>query len=354
MDREPQTARRATFLSSVVALVLAGGAAIVVLWFLHKIVTALLLLFFALVVAIALSAPINFFVRRGMGRHLASILTLLLFFGALALLGALVIPRLISQVSALANNLPSLITSVEQQLAALLIRYPDLQPLVEPNGGSDPNLVPSAVEVFRGVSGVSLSILGTLVLTIIFFSTVTYVVLDPRPILSGYLGSLPYAYRRPGMRAYRRASRAVVGWTKASLVIGAIQSVAVFIFLTWIDVPGALVWAALAFFADFVPRIGGYIMAFPPVVLALTISPMTAVWVGLFYLVSTEILGSIVAPKIRGATMQLHPVLLIFFTLAFALAFGLLGAVVATPAAAFFSAFYSEFYMKRPLARTEH
>jgi predicted PurR-regulated permease PerM len=89
-------------------------------------------------------------------------------------------------------------------------------------------------------------------------------------------------------------------------------------------------------------------MAFPPAVLSLTISPMTAVWVILFYIVSGEILGSIVAPKIRGTTMQLHPVLIIFFTLAFALAFGLLGAIVATPAAAFFSAYYSEFYLKRP------
>ena len=124
-------------------------------------------------------------------------------------------------------------------------------------------------------------------------------------------------------------------------------------FLTWMDVPGALVWAALAFFADFIPRIGGYVMAFPPVLLSLTMGPMTALWVALFYLVSTEILGSVVAPKIRGATMQLHPVLLIFFTLAFALAFGLLGAIVATPAAAFFSAFYSEFYLKRPLRREE-
>jgi predicted PurR-regulated permease PerM len=121
------------------------------------------------------------------------------------------------------------------------------------------------------------------------------------------------------------------------------------IFLSLMHVPGALVWAALAFFADFIPRIGGYIMAFPPVILALAIGPMTAVWVVLFYIISGEILGSIVAPKIRGTTMQPHPVLIIFFTLAFALAFGLLGAIVATPAAAFFSAYYSEFYLRRPV-----
>ena len=351
---QPTAIRRGSFFSSVVALVVAGGAAIVVLWFLQKIVTALLLLFFALVVAIALSAPVNWFVRRGMARHWAAILTLLLFFGALVLLGALVIPRLVSQVAILLNNLPGLIADIEQQMAALLTRYPDLQPLAGPNGASDPDLVPSAGELFREVGGFSLSLLGGLALTIIFFSTVAYVVLDPRPILRGYLASLPNAQRRAGMRAYRRASRAVIGWTRASLVIGAIQSVATFTFLSLMDVPGALVWAALAFFADFIPRIGGYIMAFPPVVLSLTLGPMTALWVAIFYLVSTEILGSVVAPKIRGATMQLHPVLLIFFTLAFALAFGLLGAIVATPAAAFFSAYYSEFYMKRPLARTEH
>ena len=120
------------------------------------------------------------------------------------------------------------------------------------------------------------------------------------------------------------------------------------------EVPGALVWAALAFFSDFIPRIGGYVMAIPPVVLSLTLGPMTAVWVAVFYLVSTEILGSVVAPKIRGATMAIHPVAIIFFTLAFALAFGLIGALVATPAAAFASAFYSEFYMKRPLRRREY
>ena len=351
MDPVATSPKRGSFLSSVGALVAAGGAAIVILWFLQKIVTALLLLFFALVVAIALSAPVNWFCRRGMPRHWAAILTLLLFFGSVGLLFALVIPRLVSQVAILLDNLPALIIGIEQQMAALLTRYPDLQPVTGPNGNEGAMLVPSVGELFREVSGLSLSLIGGLALTIIFFTTVAYVVLDPRPILKGYLGSLPVAQRRAGMRAYRRASRSVVGWTKASLVIGAIQSVAVFIFLSIMDVPGALVWAALAFFADFIPRIGGYVMAFPPVVLALTLGPMTALWVALFYLVSNEILGSIVAPKIRGTTMQLHPVLLIFFTLAFALAFGLLGAIVATPAAAFFSAYYSEFYMRRPLPR---
>ena len=342
---------RGTALS--IGLVLTGSAAVVTLWFLHEVVLAVLLLFFAMVVAIALSAPVGWFVRRGLPRHWAAILTLILFFASVILLGALVVPPLVEQLVRLANNLPAFLVGIEQQLASLLVRYPDLQAFVSLEGGGE-DFVPTAVNLFRGVGLFSLSLLGGIALTIIFFSMVAYIVLDPRPILKGYLGSLPHHSRRAGMRAYRRAARAVIGWTKASLVVGAIQSVATLVFLSLMDVPGALVWAVLAFFADFIPRIGGYVMAFPPVILSLTLGPMTAVWVALFYLASNEILGSIVAPKIRGATMQLHPVLLIFFTVAFALAFGLMGAIVATPAAAFASAFYSEFYLKRPLTRDRH
>lgn len=354
MDSDaPSGPRRPYLFASWLGFVAAAAAAVVALWFLEQIVIAILLLFFALVVAIALSAPVEWFVRRGLSRSAAALATLLLFFGTIALIGALVIPRLAGQMVALADQLPLIINRIDSQIAGFFSRYPDLQPYFSGTGSTARALAPSAPELFRGIGGASLSLLGGLALAIIFFSTVAYVVLDPRPILRAYLGSLPRSSMGAGARAYRRACRAVIGWTKASLVIGAIQAVAVFGFLTWMEVPGALVWAALAFFADFIPRIGGYVMAFPPLVLALTVSPITALWVGVYYLVSNEILGSVVAPKIRGATMQLHPVLLIFFTLAFALAFGLLGAIVATPAAAFFSAYYSEFYLKRPLRRDE-
>jgi len=350
MDADPRPGRSPLF-ASWLGFVLAAAAAVVALWFLAQIVVALLLLFFAVVVAIALSAPVAWFERRGLSQRAAASLTLLLFFGTIALLGALVIPRLAAQIALLANQLPDFVNRIDGQIAAFLGRYPDLSHYS--GGGSFTRAVlPSPAELFRGLGGVSLSLLGGVALAIIFFSSVAYVVLDPKPLLRAYLGSLPRAYLPAGMRAYRRASHSVIGWTKASFVIGAIQAVAVFVFLSLMNVPAALVWAALAFFADFIPRIGGYVMALPPIVLALTVGPMTAIWVGVYYLVSNEILGSVVAPKIRGATMQLHPVLLLFFTLAFALAFGLLGAIVATPAAAFFSAFYSEFYLKRPLRRS--
>jgi predicted PurR-regulated permease PerM len=279
------------------------------------------------------------------------LLTLILFVATIAIIGALVIPRLVTQIVLLANSLPGLVGQVQAQLNDLLASYPDLQRFTRIDGGGGGDIFPAAVNIFRGVGAFSLSLLGFLALTIIFFSTVAYIVLDPMPIVRGYVRSLPFGWRPAGVRAYRRSVTAIIGWAKASLIVGAIQAVAVFFFLSYMGIEGALVWAALAFFADFIPRIGGYVMAFPPVILALGDGPMTAIWVIAFYIVSNEILGSVVAPRIRGTAMQVHPVLIIFFTVAFALAFGLLGAIVATPAAAVASAFNGEFYLKRPPRR---
>jgi predicted PurR-regulated permease PerM len=346
MDAPPPPAFRPR--PSAMSLVLAAAGTVIALWFITKTITAILLFFFALVVAIALSAPVRWLQRRGISKRWSPPLVLLGFFACVGLVSWLVIPELAGQIVVLVNGLPDLIRRVDTQLAGLLFRYPELHGLFSSEGGSGlAGLGGSASSLFRGVGNFSLSLVGVIALTIIFLSTVIYIVLDPVPVLRGYIGSLPPHYRRSGVAAYRRASLAVVGWTKASLIVGTICFVAVFIFLSLMSVPAALVWATLAFFSEFIPRIGGYVMAFPPVVVALTISPMTALWTALFYLALTEFLGDVVAPRIRGETMQIHPALLIFFTLAFTLAFGILGAVVATPAAAFFSAFYSEFYIKR-------
>src|SRR4051812_25481458 len=101
MPGQPTIERRPAAFGAWLGFVLAAAAAVAALWFLERIVVAVLLLFFALVVGIALSAPVGWFVRRGLSRRLAGPLTLLIFFGSIILLGALVIPTLAGQVAVL-------------------------------------------------------------------------------------------------------------------------------------------------------------------------------------------------------------------------------------------------------------
>src|SRR5437868_5207945 len=128
--------RRPAAFGAWLGFVLAAAAAVAALWFLERIVVAVLLLFFALVVSIALSAPVGWFVRRGLSRRWAAVVTLLIFFGAILLLAALVIPTLVGQIVLLSHRLPQLIGQIDQQIADLVASYPDLQGFFSPQSTS--------------------------------------------------------------------------------------------------------------------------------------------------------------------------------------------------------------------------
>lgn len=91
------------------------------------------------------------------------------------------------------------------------------------------------------------------------------------------------------------------------------------------EVPGVWIWVGLALFAEMIPKLGLYIMAIPPVLIALSIDPMTALWVLIFYVVLNEITRDFITSRIRASTMDLHPVSTLFVMLVMASAFGLMG-----------------------------
>ncbi|HEX8216803.1 MAG TPA: AI-2E family transporter, partial [Allosphingosinicella sp.] len=191
--------------AAYLALVFGAAAAVVVLWFLYKVMTAVLLLFFALVVTIALAAPVRWFMRRGIPRKLAAVLTFTIFLGVVVALVALIAPMVAAQVVRLLRRFPDFINDLNQQMAALFVQYPELQGLLAADASALDGVVPSVGHLFGGALGVSLSLLAFLALLVIFLSFVLYTLLDPMPVLRGYLGSLPTDYRRAGARALARA-----------------------------------------------------------------------------------------------------------------------------------------------------
>jgi predicted PurR-regulated permease PerM len=339
--------------SRPVALALAFFAAAVGLWFVYHAIIAFLLLFLALVTSIALAGAVRWMRRHGVPRRLAVAITLLLFLAAIVALFILVVPPLVQQASDVLPDIPRFAARAVQRLASKLGDYPELQQALQ-GGAVSPGQMPSMIDVLGRLGGASLSLLGFATLLILYLSAVLYITADPLPLMRGYVAALPLRHRAAGIRAYRGASRAVGGWVRANVIVGPIEAVASGIFLSVMHVPGAIVWAALAFFAEFVPRIGGYIMAVPPVIVALSVDVPTALWTALFYLILTETLGTFLAPAVRGRTMRIHPAVLLFATLASALAFGLLGALAGTPAAAFAVSYYREFYLKLPPGQHAH
>jgi predicted PurR-regulated permease PerM len=304
-------------------------------WFLYTVSSGLLLLFLAMFVAIGLNGPVMRLQRRGWSRHNAALVVLGAFFAVVIGVCWMVLPKIADQLVALVNGFPDLITSATQSLSRSLRYYPDLQRALKLDGDAMKGLAPDAVRLVVGGVGASVKVLEVLAGLIVFFASIIYLTLNPRPLLVRYFSLYSDRLRPKAMRSFVRFSAMVGGWMRANVIVGTIQAVLSGTFLTLMDIPGALVWAALAFFSEFVPRLGGYIMATPPVLIAFSVSPMTAVWVALFYFVTNEALGNLVTPQVSGAQMNIHPFIIIVSLVILALGFGFMGALVATPFAAF-------------------
>jgi predicted PurR-regulated permease PerM len=325
--------------------ILLAFALVVLLWLLLRIHGVLMFFALALVLAISLNAPVTWLERRGWRRGLATVAATLAVLAALALVGWLVAPAVADQATALVRGVPDIVAGLEARASTLLADYPQLEARIRADGGS--RLTEWGIGLLGDLWTYGFSLLGALLLGLLLLSIVVYLVSDPRPFLEGYVRAMPPHLRAPAARAFARASDATVGWMQANVVLGTLKAVPTFLFLYFTGIPGALVWSVLAFFSALVPRIGFYFMAVPPVLVALSISPAKAAWTALFFLVWSEVLGSVIAPRVQGGSMDVHPVFLLFVTMAMAVAFGLVGVLVAAPAAGFIKAYYEEFYLAR-------
>ncbi len=329
-----------------VKLIVIGTLLVFGLWFAYETIGVLFLFFFAVVLTLVLNAPTMWLVSKKIPRTVAALIVFFILLIFLFLIGWLVIPKILEQASSLVTNLPIYYQDLKSQLSNVLQDYPSLQKKLLSSSNLEDSL-PSTVQLVTNIGRFSFSIVGGIFILVMFFSIVLYMLISPAPLLDSYLNFFSKENKPKAAHALARASNMMVGWMWSNLVVGSMEAVAVFIVLSYLDIPGVWIWVGLALFAEMVPKLGLYIMAIPPVLIALSIDPLTALWVLIFYLVLNEIMGDLVMPKVRASTMNLHPVSSLFVMLAMASAFGIMGALIATPLTAFIKAYYEEFFLDK-------
>ena len=102
----------------------------------------------------------------------------------------------------------------------------------------------------------------------------------------------------------------------------------------WIaGVPGALLWAVLSGLMRFVPFIGSYIAAIPPILLAASVDPGwgLAIFTAVFFLVSELVMGNLVEPLVLGRRVGLSPFAMIAAASFWTLVWGTVGLLLAAP-----------------------
>ena len=133
--------------------------------------------------------------------------------------------------------------------------------------------------------------------------------------------------------------RALVSYVRGqallSLIIGSSAGIGIWVLGALGLLPNgqqyALLFGAWVALTEVIPYLGPWLGAIPPLVYALVVHPVSAVWVALLFLGIHQIEGHVVVPNVMGNALRLHPLLVIFGLAAGGEIYGLAGALIALP-----------------------
>jgi putative permease len=326
-------------------LVLLTSAALLI-WALKSI-----LLLFAVVflVAMVLNPAVAFLERKHLPRGLAVAILGLIFLAFLALAISFLIPPLLAQVDELIRQTPAAWARVLSQVQAFGERYPSIQQAV-PEADKVVNTVGArAGDLLRLLFESSFRIVGGLFGSVFALLLLIFVLVNPQPLVVRFLTLVPDQYREPSRRTLLRLTQQMAAWARGVVINGTISAVTTGLLLFFIGVQPALVFGFIAFLGEFVPMIGPVLTSIPALFVALSMGGDKFGLALLAVLFVQQVETNVLVPFILGASMELNPVSILFFTLAMSSLFGLTGAVLAVPAAALFKIVIDEFYLRRRL-----
>ncbi len=291
--------------------------------------------------ALALSFPVRW-LSRLMPRGLAILLSFLLVVGLVVLAALFLVPLVVEQFAALVRAVPGIASTIERYLSDALDSLQDRGLLP-----SDPQQLISRVRedlvgAVRSVAGNVLGgafglITGTVSFAVTLFGVVfiaAYLLVDVRRFEAAFLSAAPHRYRRDAKTLWDAfgysLSRYLGGLALVLAIQGAVSAVGLFL----IGVPYALVLGAFVSVAAVIPYLGAWLSAIPAVLVALTVSPTTALLTALLFLGIQRLEGNFLTPKIQGDTLRVHPVLVFLAVIIGGGLGGIVGVIVAVPSLA--------------------
>ncbi|NLW55063.1 MAG: AI-2E family transporter [Firmicutes bacterium] len=158
-----------------------------------------------------------------------------------------------------------------------------------------------------------------------------YFLRDDRAIYHGFIGLLPAKIRKMGSSFLAEADRTLAHYITGQLIVALIEGCLALIGYLIIGLPNALILALIITVTAFIPFIGAILGALPAVLIGITSSFSQAIKVVIVLIVVNQLENNLIAPRLHGSRLQIHPLIVILVVMAFVTVFGFLGALFAVP-----------------------
>jgi predicted PurR-regulated permease PerM len=311
--------------------------------------SVLLIVIFAGVVALMLNPPIKALERRGVPRPIAIPMMYLSGLAVLAVVGVILSNPISTQISHFQHNLPSITHQANRDLTDLQtwLNHHGINVHIQKQGQTalqtlehgiakrSGAIVSFSSGLLQKLAAISFGLVLALVLSIYFL------------IYAESIGSLVRRVMPPGDGTREddypyRVQRAVLGYVRGQLLFSVLMGTSAAIALWFFGIVGifpdgghyALFFGGFYGLMELVPYVGPILGALPPVLVALLVHPITAVWVTILFVVLQQLEGHLVAPQVFRISLRINPILVILALLIGDQLYGIAGALLALPVSA--------------------
>jgi predicted PurR-regulated permease PerM len=305
--------------------------------------SVLVLVGLALFLAAGLDPAVTWLTNHGLRRWQAVLVTLGVLLGVVAGFLAAAIPPLAAQTTALVNELPKYLHTLQDhnsQIGKLDAQYhigDRIRHLLQTKGGS----------LIGGVLGAGEVVLSTFSSIVIVAVLAIYFLADmPRIKLLAYRLA-PHSRRARVILIGDEIFAKVGGFVLGNFVTSVIAGVGTYIWLVIFGVPYPVLLGLLVAFLDLIPVIGSTIGGAIVTLVALTVSLPVAIATLGFYIAYRLAEDYLVVPRVMGKTVQVPGAVSVIAVLVGGALMGIVGALVAIPAAAALRLFLQEVVFHR-------
>ncbi|KAB7644888.1 AI-2E family transporter [Polymorphobacter fuscus] len=315
---------RADDLGRIATIIVMGVVILGVAWLLLTLSSFLMLVFAALVLAAIFDVMTRFVSRitklkRGPSLAISVIALLGVFASVFTLFGS----QLADEFDTIRESIPPAIEEVRGLLDRVGLGKPARDLLDQ--GGGDISALASQAGSYALTAGNGIANL------VLVFVGAIFVASDPGVYRRGLLLLIPSRAEDTAAAGLDDAAHGLRGWMVGQAVSSLVVAAVTWIGLALLGVPASGGLGLIAGLLDVIPMVGPIIAGVPAVLLAFTVSPTTALWTVVLFLVVQQLQGNLLQPMIQKHAVDVPPAILLFAVVAAGLLFGFIGVLLAAP-----------------------
>lgn len=291
----------------------------------------------SVLIAYLLNPVVNFFEKYNIKRIHSIILVYAFLLFLMILLSFCILPILLRDINVLIESFPLF----SEQIQMLVKKFQDgyinsnlpqsLKVIIDNNILLVQN---SLLSFFQKIADLFISFFSEILNFIIIPIIVFYMLKDTEYFKNQMILLIPKKNRSKTLELFRDINNVFGKYLRGQLMVSIFVGILTAILLIIIKVKYALILGIFSGLCNIIPYFGPIIGIIPTIIFSLLDSTSKAVYAILAYIIIQQIESGILAPKIIGESVGIHPIYIIFALIMGGKLYGVTGFIIAIPVAA--------------------